>query len=190
MNLGAGRGWRHIAVLTLCIFASGAAVPACAAPISVGIFWLVTTDPGVVGFEIDNNTGPAALPDDFPVVTTLTFTSLNLSYVLSHGSASVPVPDVGPGPAIATTLPDSTEIYSASLVGVLAPSTFLLSDGSSWRASSSSFFVELQPQSGSTLTPGDFSLITVEAEPEAAVPEPATALLVLAGLGLMVLIRR
>jgi MYXO-CTERM domain-containing protein len=179
----------------LCALAFGAAVPARATEVDLGVFSLVTIssgDPvtaGVVGFEIDNYSGDQALPPDFPVFTSLTLTDLSLTYVVGGESKTVSVPDAGPGTSAAVPLPDTTLFDSASLTGVVDPATFEFADGTFWNVPGGGFIVELLPQAGTTLTPGvDFALIEVEADQVA--PEPATAPLVLAGLGLVVLIRR
>jgi hypothetical protein len=191
-----GYFWRRIAVLALCLLAAGAAAPARASVINLGMFSFVTIDPGgapierTIGFEIDDYTGEQAIPPDFPVVTAVTFTDLSLTWYADGNHVSISLPDTEPGTTTAALdLPDTTVITSASLTGVLIPGTFLLADGSAWQAESISFVVELLPQSGDALQPGvDLQVIAVEAD--SMVPEPAAGLLVVAGLGLVVLRRR
>jgi hypothetical protein len=157
--------------------------------IGLGILSFVTVAPGVDGFEIDNYTGSEAIPPDLPVVTALTFTDLTLTYFVNGTEFDDSVPDLAPGTTIAIELADTTVIDSASLSGVLDPSTFLVSDGNSWQAESSALSVELLPENGEALTADvDTEEITVEADSTA--PEPAAGLLVVAGLGLIVLRRR
>ncbi len=180
--------WRRMAVLALCVLASGAAFPVSAVPVGLGDFSLVTYAPGTTAFEIDNLTGADALPDyGFPVETDITFTSLTLTYWVGGILEAASVPDVVPGTTYAVLLPDSTSIDSASLSGLLTPSTFQLSDGSLWQFSTDILSVALEPSSGPELTVDvDSNLIAADASS----PEPATAVLVLAGLGLAGLLRR
>jgi len=189
MILRRGFHWRRMAVLTLCALAAGAGGAARAEPVDLGVFSLVTGPTGGVDFEIDNYTGGFALPDyGFPAVTPVTFTELTLTYYVGGVEEVLAVPDAGPGTTMADPLlPGSAVIDSASLSGVLAPATFQQSDGSSWQFPTDILFVDLQPSSGTELTPDvDFTIITAEAD----VPEPATAVLVLAGLALLGLLRR
>ncbi len=187
MMPGAGGRWGVPAILWLCILGAGTVVPARATPIAVGVLSLVTTDPGAVGFQIANYSGDQALAPDFPVTSPLTWTDLSFTYTVTGSSIAVPLSNLGPGLTTAVNLPDATIIDSASLSGALTRSSFIV-DGVCWQAAVNGFFVELQPGMGSALTPDfDFAVISVDAD---EVPEPATALLILAGLGLIRLIRR
>lgn len=136
--------------------------------------------PGVNVFTINDFTGSSSLPPDAPVVTPLTFDSVSVTL---NGSQHVSPGNAAPGTTLAPALEflDTQVFTSATLQGTLSATTFELSDGTFFQASSSLFSVALLPSSGADLVAGvDFAVITVSGSPVlSSVPEPATEWLML-----------
>jgi hypothetical protein len=171
----------------LLVPASTEAIPI---PIGVVAFDTFISGPGgTSAFFVSNLTGdPAlggnALPPDFPVLTSLTFDEANLAWQGPPGSpyqfGSITPGNVDPSPAL--QFPASSVFTSATFSAVLSSSMFRLADGRMFLAPSANVFAILAGSS-SGLLPGDFAVLSVEAD-EVSVPEPPTMLLlafVLAG---------
>lgn len=156
--------------------------------------------PGVYAFDIANLTDGFSLPPDFPVTDSLTFDDAVLTLTLSDSSQQVfDLGAIGPGFLLdgsgnpVVQVPGDESFTSAELTATMAPTTFMLFDGSSWTADSAALDVLLLPSLGSTLTVDvDQTTIDVSASPAAnAVPEPTAAHVALAALlGLIVCQRR
>ncbi len=147
-------------------------------------------------FDIGNLTGSFGAPPVFPVSDALTFVGSHLNLVLGDGTALAPIPlgDIGPGflaPPPALEFPGTTEFSSATFTATLSQTTFLLSDGSTFLAASPLLSATLLPSSSAFLVAGLDSLALDVAGQGAAVPEPASLLLIgCAAAGLWVLNRR
>ena len=152
--------------------------------------------PGVDAFDIANLTGPDNFPPDFPASDPLTFQSAVLTLTLSDMSQQILIlGDIEPGLLLdafgnpVVQVPDNASFVSAELKATLSPTTFMLSDGTSFAASSSSLDVLLTPSSGQTLVADtDITTINVYGSPVTApapVPEPSSVLL-LAGALLLI----
>jgi len=179
----------------------GAPATAGAVPLSLG--WLTfdqfipadTSDPTSIGlnaFNIFNATGPYALLD--PLTTAL---FLNASLQL-NGDTPVAIGTINPGPLddgfgsplFALQFPDTLTITSAVFTATLNTSTFLLTDGSTFQASSPDLLFTLSSPGG--LVPNGLSDVFTGVEflvegdvtpPDTSVPEPSTLLLLAGGLG-------
>jgi hypothetical protein len=150
--------------------------------------------PGTNVFNISNFTGdPAsggfALPPDFPVIDALTF--LNSSLTLMNGGSPLVIPlgDLGPGvlsPTDPLQFPATSLFTGAIFTATLSQTSFLLSDGSTFVAGSSTISAAVLPSSGTSLAAGiDFAVITVS-----NVPEPNSALLLGAAAAILIGINR
>lgn len=171
-------------------------LPACAATLNLGLVSfdvLIPGSPGspgvnvfqIVNFTGDPSSGGFALPPDFPVFTSLTFTGGTLTMVSGGTPLVVPMGDVPPGPISPTSdleFPETTLFSSAVFSASLSQASFLLQDGLSFVADSATISAALLPSAGSWLTAGsDLALITVEGR-ISDVPEPAAAAVFCAGL--------
>ena len=179
-------------VILLVSFATGSE----AATIPIGSLFFdgqfsVDDIPGVNFFTIANLTGdPAAegfASEDFPIFSSIDFTASTLTVVADGASVSLPAGDIGPGFADSLRFPDSVQISSATFLATSNPAVFTLGDGSTWVPDSPLLSATLLPSDGrSYLTPGDFALLTIEANPQPEtpdpVPEPGTALLMAGGI--------
>lgn len=162
------------------------ASPASATP--VGFISFDTFIPGPVGvnaFTVANLTELYSLPPDFPVLDSLSFLTATLSVMSAGGDTQViDLGDLGPGfvDNAGLLFSDTAVFTSAMFAATLNSLEFLLADGSTFQAASSVISVLLLPSVGSSLLPGDFSVIDI-APVSNAVAEPST--LVLLGIGLM-----
>jgi hypothetical protein len=161
--------------------------------------------PELIDFSVSNLTGDpaaggAALPPDFPVFDPVIFGGAGITLALSGGSTEqFALGDIGPGSVMASSLlPDPTtppsfftvdpaSILSAVLSMELNQTSFVLADGRTFLADSPTLTATLLPPPGG-FVPGDAVVIDVsgtiqDSGPPTPVPEPATLLLVLAGVG-------
>jgi|HubBroStandDraft_4_1064222.scaffolds.fasta_scaffold12650_2 hypothetical protein len=145
---------------------------------------LLSFDQFTNGYAVDltNLTQPGG---GSSVVTFLDFSSFTLTLNLSDGSSSTaalsavdPFGDLGTGPIF-----PAGQVNSATLTGTFSPTTVVLADGSTVAIDPNS--VTLLSDSAGPLVAGDFTLINVSTQPQAT-PEPGTALLLAAGLLLLV----
>ncbi len=145
--------------------------------------------PGVNAFDISDLTGDPgaggfALPPDFPVFTSLTFTLTGLALVGSGGTQNISLGSIVPGtlsPPPSLQFPDTTTFSSSTLVFTLSQTNLALSGGGTFAAASSQVTALLLPSSGNSLVAGtDFALITVSTV--SPVPEPGSFTFVFAGL--------
>lgn len=153
--------------------------------VSVGVVSFNTLIPGAPGspgvndFEIDNFTGPFDLAPDFPSVTSLSFNNVTLILSLvGGGTQTITLGNLTAGSYTPVNLQFSASdgFSSAQLTATLNQTTFSLSGGSSFSATSAQLSVLLTPNSGPSLTPDtDFSLISVSDAAATSVPEPATS---------------
>jgi hypothetical protein len=150
--------------------------------------------PGVNVFNIFNFTGDPllggfALPPDFPVMDSLTLLSGSLTLMSAGSPLVIPLGALVPGalsPTDPVQFPDTSLFTGAIFTATLSQTSFLLSDGSTFLAGSSTITAELLPSSGSSLVAGtDFAVMTVS-----DVPEPSTSLLLGTALAILVGIRR
>ena len=168
---------------------------ATATPIALGVMVFDTFIPGPDGtnaFFISNLTGPFALLPDFPVATSITFESPSLSWLGPAGSPyDFGGAGIGPGtldPAFPIQFSDIVSFASATFTALLSTSVFELGDGRVFQAASSLITAQLT-NLGGVLTPGDFLVLSTEAEEIATVPEPATLMLLASGLAAYTAVR-
>jgi len=182
----------------LVLFAMFAGVhSAAASSISIGTLAYDPFDsPFTTVFTISNYTGPFALPPDAPAADTVTLSNVILDLFDDGGlRTSIPLGDVGPGPLLdplTGTQPASLQFLAsdlfvrARLSASIGPAPIALADGSMFTPLLSSIFVDLFPSSGVYLAPGDLTVIDIAGDVTAApVPEPASLLLMGAGLALV-----
>jgi hypothetical protein len=140
--------------------------------------------PGVDILDISNltgdlSTGGFALPPDFPSLSSVIFRNSTLTLFTGSSHQVILLGDIGPGffSSDALQFADTVAFSSAAFAATLDPTCLLVSDGTTFVATSSLINVALTPSSGPFLEAGrDFALITV-----ANVPEPASWLLVASG---------
>ena len=181
-------------VLSMVVLLSSFATAAQAATIPIGFLsfdvLLSSTEdaPGINLFSIANFTGGFA-SEDFPIFSSIDFSSSTLTVVADGVSTSYPAGVIGPGVGPdSLQFSDSVLISSATFVAGLSPAAFTLGDGSTWVPDSLLLSVTLLPSDGrSYLLPGlDLALLTIEASPQVEtpdpVPEPGTAFLIATGI--------
>jgi hypothetical protein len=180
--------------------------------------------PGVNAFNINNFTGLFGFDPDFPVLSGLSLTGATLSFnygipnpnsagIVCGGTLSAdicaetvalgnidggPVLDLSGNPVI--QLSSFASAFSATLQATLSTDTFLLADGTTFRATSTNFLALLLPGGGQTslFAGADYLVLQVEgdivqADPPAdpgVVPEPGTLLLVGTGVATAIRARR
>jgi MprA protease rhombosortase-interaction domain-containing protein len=174
------------------------AVSANAAPVAIGTLSYDEFIPGATNaFNINNFTDAFALPPDFPVLTALTFSGAALHVVEEDGSEfDVALGDIAPGPLLDSGNPlfslqfaSTTGFLSVRLTATLLVSSWLLDDGTTFTPSTLNLIADLFPSNGQVLAAGDFTTISIDSDPVATVPEPATATLILVA-GAAAFIRR
>ena len=160
--------------------------------IPVGTLWFDNFipdngSPGVNTFTIGNFTGDIALAPDFPVTDSLVFTDSLLTLTLEDNTTNqLALGDIGPGffldPSASLIFPTTQFFRSAVFSATVTPTSFK-AGADAYTAVSPILTASLVPSSGDFLTAGaDFVVLDLAASPAAAVPEPATALLLASGL--------
>jgi hypothetical protein len=157
-----------------------AAFSAAASADSFGI-GILSLDPTGIGagatFDIQNLTGSADLPPDFPVATSLTFSSLDL--LLTFGDSSTETLTTsdftsdGFGGFTGNNIFDlsSTTITSAVLTGTLSPVDVTLSDGTT-ETLDPTFTATLTDSSGSLQA---FDAVEIDATSSGVTPAPESS---------------
>jgi hypothetical protein len=143
--------------------------------------------PGIDAFDISNFTGAFSLPNDFPVTDSVTFTSASLTLTQSNRSVTViPLGNIGPGFLLdqngnpIVQVPGNESFSSVEFTATLSRLSFLLANGATFTANSSSIDIVLTPSIGTTLSADiDSSLIQVSGTATVITPEPANGKLVL-----------
>ena len=150
-------------------------------------------------FNVTNLTGPSAFPPDYPIETQLTFTVTGLSAAKSGGGTLTLTGSAfagdGSGNVNCTAAGDAStggcnfaayDLLSATLTGILSPTSGLVGLPAGFTGIQSAFSVTLLPSAGNVLAAGDFVDIEatlVEGTNPVPVPEPSTMMLVQLGLG-------
>lgn len=202
---------RVLTAIAAVVLVAGSATPVAAATISLGALFFdqfipaVPGDPSSVGtnaFEIFNSTGGFASTFDATVppnpVDPLSFQNASLLLTEVSGvTHNISIGTIDPGllndgfgnPVFDLQFADTTQFTSAVFTATLSALSFALSDGSTFTASSGDLLFTLAA-SGSNFLPNpatdpptsiDFEL-TGDVVPSTPVPEPATLVLVVAGL--------
>lgn len=178
---------RFFGILTLIL---GGTISAPCAPVFIGTLSYSTLIPGVPGapgvshFAIENFTGVAALPSDFPVVEDVLFADATLLVNSEIAPQKFTLGDVGPGFFSLTELqfPDNTLIFLAVFEARLTQTTFDLASGESVVSSSANIQATLRPSRGAYLVPDEeIALIAIN-----AIPEPVS--FALSAFGLLVFV--
>jgi hypothetical protein len=181
--------------LLICGLALIASLSAKANFIDLGVFSFDSfipggpSSPGINAFNIANFTGAFDLPPSFPVIDNLTFQSATLTLFQSGQAPQIfTLGDIGPGFLLdafgnpVVQIPDTEVFTSAELTATLSATTFALSGGGSFAASSAAIDTLLSPSSGSALSPGvDFALIQASSGP-VPTPEPTSIVFLLTTL--------
>lgn len=143
----------------------------------------------ILNFTGDPSSGGFALPPDFPVMDSLTFLNSSLTLMSGGPPLVIPLGDLGPGslsPTDPVQFPDTTSFSGAIFTATLNQTSFLLADGSTFVAGSSTIAAEILPLSGPFLVAGsDFAVIAVS-----EAPEPSTMFLVGGVLVILIGMRR
>lgn len=129
---------------------------------------------GINSFDVFNLTGPSYGPAVGPPYASdpLTFDSASLTLNFSSGSSeSISLGDISPGELLDSSgnpivqFPSTDDFSSAVFTATLTPTTFTLSDGTTF-AASGDITADLTPSSGSALVAGtDFAVINAESAP-------------------------
>jgi hypothetical protein len=140
------------------------------------------TGPGTNAFDIFNFTGPTFGPTVGPpyAADSLTFDNATLTVNFQGGSSQViNLGNIGPGELLdsmgnpVVQFPSTDSFTSAMFAATLSPASFMLSDGTTFRARAS-VSADVVPSSGSSLQAGvDLAVINA-----VVVPEPNTFVLV------------
>lgn len=146
--------------------------------------------PGVDAFDIANLTGAFNLPPDFPAADSLTFMGAVLTLTLSDATQQIfDLGDIVPGFLLdgggnpVVQVPGDQTFTSAEFTATLSPTTFTLSDGTSFKADTATMDIFLLPSSGGTLTVDvDQTALGVSGSSVVSTPEPRTVGLALIGL--------
>lgn len=178
------RASRTLAAL-LIVLALGFPARAAAMSIPVGalVFDAIVPGPGGTNaFFISNFTGAFALPPEFPVASSLVFDTPLLEWT-PGSSFDFGNVGIGPGnhdPELQIQFSDAELFTSATFSALLSQAVFTLTDGRLFQASSTTIAATLV-NPGGTLAPGDFAILSIEAdeitEPPVAVPEPSSMML-------------
>ena len=165
-------------------------LPGWADPIPIGVlsFDVFTPpangSPGVNAFNISNFTGTFDLPPDLPASTALTFMNAVLEVDPNGGAPQdIPLGDVAPGPLQDSggnplpvlQFPSTEDFTSATFTAMLSPTTFMLSDGSTF-VGGATIALTLSPSSGPVLMAGTDDAV-IAAQPAAGAPEPGSFIL-------------
>jgi hypothetical protein len=100
---------------------------------------------------------------------------------------------IGPGnldPSFQIQFPTIAQILSATFTATLSADLFQLTDGRSFQAGSTTLSATLTDPTAGRLLPGDFAVLTVEANEVSPVPEPASVVLLASGLAACAMRRR
>jgi hypothetical protein len=179
------RAWKTLAAL-LFVLGLGFPAPASAMSILVGQVVFDTFVPGPDGknsFLISNFTGGFVVPPDFDVASPLAFDSPLLEWApgssFAFGNVSIGPGNHDPEPQI--QFQDTDVFVSARFTALLSQTIFTLTDGRLFQAISTSIEGNLV-NPGGALAPGDFAILSVEAneiaEPPVSVPEPSSLMLI------------
>jgi hypothetical protein len=184
----------RVLVVSLCIaviLGFLAPTQARAGTLNVGFFFLTNIQDGVDAFTVGNVTGSSFDPfDGFPVATSLAFNDPVFTLFFTSGATQTTNPDVPYTEGLFTSafeFSDSSQLtqvlFSASIpVGTL----IVLDDGSKWIADSAVTGTLLP--AGTTIDQNDIGLITINANPAVAAPEPNALTLLVSGFLLTALL--
>jgi hypothetical protein len=162
-----------------------------ATSLNVGFFFVTNIQVGVDAFAVDNVTGSSFDPfDGFPVATSLAFDDPVFTLFFSSGPTQTTSPDIPYTEGLFTSafeFSDSLQLtqvlFSASIP---AGTLIVLDDGSKWIADSSVTGTLLP--AGTFIDQNDFGLITINANPVVAAPEPNTLIILMSGFLLIALV--
>ncbi len=184
---------RHRSIVHTALIAGAITLcaPAAFAQIPVGyVSWDVTFLANAGEFDIVNLTGPNALPPDFPILTTLSLSDLNLVVNFVGGGSATYGPSsgyfsLGPdGESFnGTSIPiggTNPEPISATLTGTFSP---LSIDDPSADTILSTFSALISPDPGNSyLMDGDLAVIYATEASVSTTPLPSTWWMMLSGL--------
>lgn len=145
---------------------------------------------GINAFDVFNFTGPSFGPVVGPPYSadSLTFTSASLTVNFAGGSSqSFILGDIGPGELLDSSgnpviqFPSTDNFSSAIFTATLSPTTFTLSDGTTFTASGS-IPSDLTPSGPRLIAGTDFAVVNAEQPQVTPVPEPGTLFLLVTAL--------
>ena len=156
--------------------------------------------PGVNVFNITNLTGDPllsgfALPSDFPVFTSVIIMGATLTLEDGGAPTVIGLSAIDPGPFLvpgSLQFPDTVAFTSVILSATLNQTSLLLADGTTFLTDSALVLVTMLPFVDPSLVAGsDFAVISVTGSVAAAgVPEPRSAGMMMAALGLAFVVTR
>jgi hypothetical protein len=171
--------------------------------IDLGFVQFIEGSDTTAGFNILNETGPnSSVPPDtsFPVVTSVSFSNLDLFVNFADGSAEEFPPTSGyftlsPIDNLSFTGQQESGLFtdpisSAILAGTFGVTTLTLNDGSVVEIDPSFVALVMDTDPSSNLLDGDFALITATTSTISAVPEPGLAILLACGLAGLAFVKR
>jgi hypothetical protein len=152
---------------------------------------ILSLDPSISGsgdeFDIQNLTGTADLPPDYPVATPLTFDTISLTLNFEDGSTETLTASDFTSDGFGGFLGNGSfdlggdPILSADLTGTLSPTTITLSDGTT-ETLEGTYTATMTDPSGGPLEEFDAAEIFASTGSAVTTPEPGTSSLLALGI--------